>query len=353
MSPHLLRWIRRLGALALGSLSAVAAAEGVMRATGIGDPLLADDVVFAWVPGSPFMRDPDPWIQETLRPGYSGFQEYRRTTDGVLVKRLPVRVPAIGGRGPERSLEPAPGVRRILGLGDSLTFGQGVREEETYLAVAERRLGPGVEVINAGVPTWNLVQELEWLETHGLALHPETITLGFFVNDLEPIQYQRPDDVTPAQRFNAPPWARAESGYRRKSFALNYLWRGLERRKVAAQVLDGYHDYTEGLHRALDSEGARRDLGLKLDRLAQDCRRADARCVVLLLPLLEVVRTDPLVDLLGVVGDAARARGLDVLELAPLLAALPPEALPALPSDAHPSATAHAVIGEALADRLR
>ncbi len=44
-----------------------------------------------------------------------------------------------------------PGVFRILAVGDSLTYGEGVAADEAWPAVLARELGAGVEVLNLGV----------------------------------------------------------------------------------------------------------------------------------------------------------------------------------------------------------
>ena len=51
-----------------------------------------------------------------------------------------------GLRGPPFDQEPAPGSSRILALGDSFTFGQGIPWEETYTHQLE-------QILNAAVPT--------------------------------------------------------------------------------------------------------------------------------------------------------------------------------------------------------
>ena len=71
---------------------------------------------------------------------------------------------------------------RILGLGDSFTFGWGVAEEKIYLRVLERRLreaGNNVEVINAAVPAWHSLQSLEYLLREGVRFQPDLVVASF------------------------------------------------------------------------------------------------------------------------------------------------------------------------------
>ena len=48
---------------------------------------------------------------------------------------------------------------KVLILGDSMTFGQGVEDDEAYPAVLQERL-PGYKVINGGVSAWSTTQSL-------------------------------------------------------------------------------------------------------------------------------------------------------------------------------------------------
>ena len=78
---------------------------------------------------------------------------------------------------------------RILGLGDSYAFGQGVSIEEAYIKQLEAglqdSLSKKVETINAGVPAYGLVQEVRYLEKYGLGLDPDVVLVGFFIgNDI-------------------------------------------------------------------------------------------------------------------------------------------------------------------------
>jgi lysophospholipase L1-like esterase len=104
---------------------------------------------------------------------------------------IPVAINSRGLRGSEISYEKAPGTFRILNLGDSVAMGWGVREEETYGRRLEGSLnarGPGevrFEVINAGVPGWNLENALAYLEAEGLRYEPDLVLLEVtIVNDI-------------------------------------------------------------------------------------------------------------------------------------------------------------------------
>jgi lysophospholipase L1-like esterase len=105
-----------------------------------------------------------------------------------------VRINSHGLRDYEYSLSKPPGTYRIMMLGDSTTFGWGVRLEDTAAKFLERKLNaylpPGydkVDVINAGVGNYDTVQEVTYYETRGRAFHPDLVVLVFFINDPEPV----------------------------------------------------------------------------------------------------------------------------------------------------------------------
>jgi len=88
------------------------------------------------------------------------------------------------------SYEKPVGVRRILALGDSYTFGWKEGLEDAYPKQLESVLNgtssQKYEVINAGVYGYNTEQEYEFLKRELIKYHPDLVVLGFVVNDAEP-----------------------------------------------------------------------------------------------------------------------------------------------------------------------
>ena len=76
---------------------------------------------------------------------------------------------------------------RLLAIGDSRTFGDGVDDEQTWISQLQKKLDdlqPGrFEVINAGVCGWNAIQGMKYLETRGLDLNPDMVIFSFGVNE--------------------------------------------------------------------------------------------------------------------------------------------------------------------------
>jgi lysophospholipase L1-like esterase len=102
----------------------------------------------------------------------------------AMRKGVEVRTNALGLRGPEIAPSPPEGVRRVLCLGDSYTFGTGVEETETIPARLDTILGEGVEVVNLGIEGANAYDSEARLRFIGLDLHPDLVVLFYLFNDV-------------------------------------------------------------------------------------------------------------------------------------------------------------------------
>ena len=338
-----------------GILAGFLVSEGLFRLLGLGNPASSDDFIFRWTPSSPFRVHEDPEIQVALKPSFQGAMVYERALDHEVFKRVPLHISRLGLRGPDRPQTPPRGTTRILALGDSFTFGQGVGDTETYPAVLERLLASrgAYDVLNAGVPTWNLQQEVRWLELNGERLEPTIITLGFFVNDLEPMHYRDPRDPMPPAVARVPAWASWERGPRRYSFVYNYVARKMERRRLARALMGVQKDYRAVLRASMETDAFTSRLEDGFDRLRNQCEALRSRCIVLLIPMLDAFHVDPLADFLARIGREARRFGFEVLDLTPALTPIPQAQLTVLPGEAHPSALAQHAMGEAIAEYLQ
>lgn len=94
-----------------------------------------------------------------------------------------------GLRGPAVPYEKAPGEFRVLFLGDSITFCQGVPYDEGFVMRLQKKLQDDmpdrkVTTVNAGVSGYSPWQELRWLQREGYKYKPDLIIQGFCLNDV-------------------------------------------------------------------------------------------------------------------------------------------------------------------------
>lgn len=96
-----------------------------------------------------------------------------------------------GLRDDDIPLAKPPGERRVLVLGDSVAFGWGVSQGETFSdrmePILRARTGTPWQVINAGVNGYNSEQEAAWLRLYGLRFQPDIVVLVYVDNDVEPV----------------------------------------------------------------------------------------------------------------------------------------------------------------------
>lgn len=78
--------------------------------------------------------------------------------------------------------------QRILVLGDSVTFGPFVENQETYVAVLNR-LYPGSEYINAAVSGYTISDELSLFTERARHMEPDLVILQVSVNDIAGMFY--------------------------------------------------------------------------------------------------------------------------------------------------------------------
>lgn len=172
------RWRQRAVAISSASLLALAVAEGVLRLSGseiYPVPLYPGDIV------AERDRTYDPVIGWKLPPG----ETIREITADYDV---PYEANAQGFRSRYDFAAPAT-ARRIAFLGDSFTFGSGVREEETFVSVAESALAgaepASVQALNFGIGGFGIDQMLLALEHEALPRRVDAVVLSFIRQDLD------------------------------------------------------------------------------------------------------------------------------------------------------------------------
>lgn len=173
-APRPRRVIARRLALATCTLAVMVVAAEVAATFALGDAYERGRIPrLSWFHGG--VREP--FRGWSPRPGLVA-----ELSDGPA--RYDVEINAAGYRDDSRTHAKASGVRRVLLLGDSVTFGWGVRRDERFGDLLADRLGDGVEVVNLACPGYGTDQELWTLERDGLAFAPDVVVLTMIMNDL-------------------------------------------------------------------------------------------------------------------------------------------------------------------------
>lgn len=274
-----------------------------------------------------------------------------------------------------RDVDHAPGkaaVRRILLLGDSVTFGLGVPQDRIYAArlgsELARRGGAPPEVINLAVFAYDTLDELAAFEEDGAKYRPEIVVLQFYLNDFS---IRMKAKAAPGAGANAPPEAPVPTWGERLTAIKNRVLFGSALYRRINQLVAGasyrlLHDlrrerYPETLNRdeiradAAYLAGHPDDAAVPtfdaIARIGEAAERNGARFLVFLSPD-EVQLFDRSFD--GVTERIIRfcaARGIDCFNPLPALRARDDKARLFL-DGVHYSARGHAVMAGLLAEEI-
>lgn len=144
----------------------------------LGGELLARLVGFEFRPhmrNRVYFAEPHPLLGWHNRPGLAG------TYGGDEFVTF-VTINADGQRGPSHPVRRVPGKRRIAVLGDSQTWGDGVADDETFVA---RLDGGGTEMLSFATPGWGTDQQILVLDAEAARWSPDVVVLALFIgNDL-------------------------------------------------------------------------------------------------------------------------------------------------------------------------
>lgn len=116
---------------------------------------------------------------------------YHKPNATVRFREFTVHTNAFGLRGPEISVAKPANTERIVILGDSVAFGWGVNDEDTFarrleVDLRERFPERRFEVVNGGHLMYDSVQEVALLRERLVLLQPDLVLLVYVVNDIEP-----------------------------------------------------------------------------------------------------------------------------------------------------------------------
>jgi lysophospholipase L1-like esterase len=241
--------------------------------------------------------------------------------------------------------------RRIVIVGDSMTFGHGVAAEEAYPSVLEalyRETGRRVDVVNAGVKGFGIDQSYKLFQTRLRPLDPDLVILAYYANDLKdgilhPLYRLAGGRLVPLDARDDPIYVIGRvnellPGFLRDSYSLRWITSRLIR--STSRKLEG--DLTPRQRFRIEQ----RKISLQVEHLVRTGRDDGFELVVLALPY----RDPTLAARYGWLGSLARRAHLLDLSGDPEWQLRRGELF--FRTDFHLSAAGHARVGERLFDYL-
>ena len=292
--------------------------------------LIAADLAAAWVLSRPPKRYPVALFPEDRVRNSAGFRDY------------------------EYPEEKAPGVFRVLGVGDSFTYGGGIdfddawpKRLERYLAQYRAAPGRRFQVLNLGAPGTGTAQQVAQLKGYAERWRPDLIVLAYCLNDAED-----PADRKGLEKLRERTWHyKLEPRGRFDGWILEHwkLYRLARLRLLNMAVNRGHLDYYHALYRE-DYPGWAKAQQAVAD-LGAFSRESGIPVVALVFPLLSWDMGDdyPFRVEHARIDKTFKKAGIPCLDLRPAYQGLDHVTLEAVPfTDPHPSDVAQRIAAERL-----
>ena len=263
-----------------------------------------------------------------------------------------VRINSHGLRDDEVPYAKTEGQKRILVLGDSVTFGWGVSQGESFsdrleVLLREQTGGRDWQVINAGVNGYNTRQEADFLRIEGMRYSPDYLVLVYVSNDVEPVF---DPNVTTWRRHPEWPASLPEGLNRLRQqsylFQLTKLFTRMQQMDEARSMAEAGNQTASRKVRSMTGHPRWPDSRSALLDIAQQCRDAGIPLLVGLYSSLDGGH-DP-----AFIADLQEA-GIDAVHLQPAWEGVPESLAHVSRIDSHPSALVHEKLAEYLANLFR
>ncbi|MCB4792546.1 MAG: SGNH/GDSL hydrolase family protein [Elusimicrobia bacterium] len=247
---------------------------------------------------------------------------------------------SLGFRGPEHNIAKEKGKLRVIALGDSQVFGQGVEWQDTFLeqlkTILDINTGQTFETINFGKCGWNTINEQVFFIKQGAYYKPDILILLYTLNDPEF------DGYSYKPFFNS-------------SFEVKYLWRShlyFFLIKLYNQLKFPYEDYIINLFK--DGSETAQYCGLALKNIASTCRNNNIRPLLVITPLFKDLKNYPFVEIHSKVRKWGENCGFYVIDLLPEFASRSKTGKEFRVSreDWHPNKEGHSIIAKAVGNKI-
>lgn len=247
-----------------------------------------------------------------------------------------------GFRDDDYTLAKPSGFKRVVVLGDSFTFGEGVRPEHMFSNLLEKRLassGIDVEVLNFSVGGWGTRDETAYLEAQGLDFSPDLVIVAYVLNDAD---YAGGLDVWEGFRHQY------EKSWLRFSAVLSFLYARLGQRLYVRRYVEGMTE------QALREESKWTSSFRDLSRGEKLAKASGARFAVVILPFMYDLTDDyPFRSIHRMIESYCRSEEIPVRDLFPAFSGSDYVDLWVHASDPHPNEQGHRIIADALFEFLR
>jgi lysophospholipase L1-like esterase len=220
--------------------------------------------------------------------------------------------------------------RRILVLGDSITLGWGVPEEDVLTSRLQKMFdadGEKVEVLNAGVGNYNAERYIDWFLSDLYRLEPTDIVVHYFLRGAETLESGGGNILLRNSELAVMVW-----------IAANRLLSKTGELSLLEHYKEVYAPDQPGWIKAQES----------LAKLADYAKAHNIRLYFAMMPDIHNLKDYQFGFIHDVMKKVAATDGYTFVDLLPAFGALAPEQIWAMPGDPHPNALGHKLMAETL-----
>jgi lysophospholipase L1-like esterase len=230
--------------------------------------------------------------------------------------------------------------KTIMGVGDSFTFGQGVKYKDLYLSRLQRLLEDSdynISVKNLGLPGGDLKSVLQVYAYFSHRIDPSLVVYGFVLNDFgvpglkKDMGFEFIDFNSPKYRYNP---------LRNISRIYNFICYLIDRKRLHDITLKAYLDAFKGKNAE--------NKFLRLKKLNYDIKQKGDKLIIVLFPLLYDFDNYPFRKIHNKISAFCEKEDILLLDLFPAYSRYKAEELWVNPRDHHPNEIAHKITAEEL-----
>jgi len=237
---------------------------------------------------------------------------------------------------------------RIVGIGDSFTYGSGVKDmNHLYLKQLETMLNEETDeydVMNFGKPGINTKDEIEILKQHALKYEPDMIVVGYVLNDFTDVEKKI---KCKTQQHTLPFF-----GFWLRNFS--YLYYFLETRinKIIERI-NIECAYGEYLDHIFQSEKNKEYNFKQFEELSQLSKENDAELIVIIFPMIHDIQNYNFNEAHNFVKEAGAKYGFKVIDLLPEYQKYEEDKLIVSVYDNHPNELGHEIAARAIYSEIK
>lgn len=245
-----------------------------------------------------------------------------------------------GFRGPDFPKQKPEENYRIMVLGDSFTFGEGVRYDDIFTSrlqsLLREKLTPIIRVLNFGVSGWSTHHEIAFLRHAGRRFEPDLVLLVFVLNDAN---YAGGLDLFENFRHTYEPPALL-----RRSYFAGYVYARIAQHIVGRRYVSSLVESSLNKYRKWQKTLGRLQRGKEL------AASIGAEFAVIVFPFMYELGEDyPFGHIHDMVRSACEEYQIPILDLFDAFYGRSYPDLWVHPSDQHPNEEAHAIAAAAMA----